>query len=57
MLGVRRASVTVAAATLQQAGLITYHRGVITIRDRPGLEAAACGCYAIIAAEYDRLLR
>ena len=56
MLGVRRPSVTVAAATLQQAGLITYYRGVITIVDRPGLEAAACGCYAIIAAEYTRLL-
>ncbi|HEY8602340.1 MAG TPA: Crp/Fnr family transcriptional regulator [Thermomicrobiales bacterium] len=56
MLGVRRPSVTVAAATLQQAGLITYQRGVITILDRPGLEAAACGCYAIIAAEYTRLL-
>jgi CRP-like cAMP-binding protein len=56
MLGVRRPSVTVAAGTLQQAGLITYHRGDVTILDRPGLEAAACGCYATIRAEYDRLL-
>jgi CRP-like cAMP-binding protein len=57
MLGVRRPSVTVALATLQEAGLIAYHRGAVTIRDRAGLEAAACGCYATISAEYDRLLR
>ncbi len=56
MLGVRRPSVTLAAATLQQAGFISYHRGNMTILDRPGLEATACECYAIIAGEYDRLL-
>jgi CRP-like cAMP-binding protein len=48
MLGVRRASVSVAMATLQHAGLITYRRGVVTVLDRPSLEAAACECYAII---------
>ena len=56
MLGARRASVTVAAGMLQRAGLITYRRGVITILDRPGLEAAACECYAIIRDEFARLL-
>src|ERR671932_1570613 len=56
MLGVRRASVGTVASTLQKAGLIRYSRGVITILDRPGLEAAACECYRIIQAEYDRLL-
>jgi CRP-like cAMP-binding protein len=46
MLGVRRVGVTVAAGALQRAGLIEYHRGQITVLDRPGLESAACGCYA-----------
>jgi hypothetical protein len=56
MLGVRRASVGTVASKLQKAGLIRYSRGVITILDRPGLEAAACECYQIIEAEYGRLL-
>ena len=45
MLGTRRSSVTVAAGTLQKAGLISYIRGSVTILDRPGLEEAACDCY------------
>jgi CRP-like cAMP-binding protein len=56
MLGVRRASVSAVAAALQQAGLIRYRRGRITIVNRPGLEAAACECYRVIATEYGRLL-
>ena len=56
MLGVRRPSVTTAAALMQRAGFITYHRGVIEITDRAGLEGAACECYALIRDEYRRLI-
>ncbi len=45
MLGVRRPTVTAVAGTLQKAGLITYHRGEITVLERKGLEGAACECY------------
>ena len=56
MLGVRRVGVTVAAISLQSAGLIRYARGRITITDREGLEAAACECYEVMRREYTRLL-
>jgi CRP-like cAMP-binding protein len=56
MLGVRRASVTGVAGKLQQAGLIRYRQGIITILDRIGLETASCECYGIIRSAYDRLL-
>ncbi|HVE78888.1 MAG TPA: Crp/Fnr family transcriptional regulator [Gemmatimonadaceae bacterium] len=56
MLGVRRATVTEAAGELQAAGLIEYAYGKITVRDRPGLERAACECYAITQREFARLL-
>jgi Mn-dependent DtxR family transcriptional regulator len=45
ILGVRRASITVSASRLQQAGLITYARGQVSVRDRVGLEAACCEDY------------
>jgi CRP-like cAMP-binding protein len=57
MLGVRRPSVTVAARTLQKAGVIEYRRGLITVTDRVGLEEASCECYRVIRAEYRRLVR
>jgi CRP-like cAMP-binding protein len=48
MLGTRRASVTIAAGSLQKQGLITYRRGYVEIVDRKGLERAACECYRIL---------
>jgi CRP-like cAMP-binding protein len=54
MLGVRRSTVSVAAGLLQQAGVIRYLHGKITIIDRIGLENAACECYESVAGEYRR---
>src|SRR5471030_1923593 len=56
MLGVRREGVTEAASKLQQAGVIEYARGKITVRDRPKLEQLCCECYAVVKTETDRLL-
>lgn len=56
MLGVTRPSVTIAARTLQAAGLIRYARGTVTILDRGGLEEASCECYQAIRRIHDRAL-
>ncbi len=52
MLGVRRASVTVTAGTLQSAELITYRRGVMAVIDRAGLQALACECFAAMGRRF-----
>jgi CRP-like cAMP-binding protein len=54
MLGTRRASVTIAAGILQKAGLITYNRGSVKIKDRSRLEDAACECYSAIVLQSER---
>jgi len=56
MLGVRREGVTEAAGKLQDAGLIRYGRGRITVLDRPRLEQRSCECYQVVKKEFDRLL-
>jgi len=56
MLGVRREGVTAGALKLQQAGVIRYARGHITVLDRAGLEKRSCECYLVVKKEYDRLL-
>src|SRR5256885_3810646 len=56
MLGVRREGVTEAAGKLQRSGLIDYHRGRITVLDRPGLEQRSCECYEVVRREFERLL-
>src|ERR1700693_706771 len=56
MLGANRKSVTLAAQSLQTAGLISYSRGRIQVVDRPGLEKASCECYAIVRDRFDAFL-
>jgi CRP-like cAMP-binding protein len=56
MLGVRRVGITAAAGELQRQGLIHYHRGELEVRNRSGLEAAACSCYAADQAAYTEQL-
>jgi CRP-like cAMP-binding protein len=56
MLGVGRPTITVVARTLQAAGLIRYSRGVITVLDRAGLEAASCECYWKVREVFERVL-
>ncbi len=55
MLGVRRESVTDAALKLQEAGIISYKRGIITVLDREALEGRSCECYATAKNEQLRL--
>jgi CRP-like cAMP-binding protein len=57
MLGSRRSGVTVAAAILQRAGFISYHRGRITVLDRAGLESTACECYELTTSQFGEALR
>jgi CRP-like cAMP-binding protein len=57
MLGTRRASVTIAAGTLQRAGLIAYGRGNVNIVSQSGLEQASCECYGMMQRQKKRWQR
>lgn len=56
MLGVYREGISIAAGKLQQAGVISYRRGHITVLDRNKLEGRTCECYAVVKKELDRLV-
>jgi CRP-like cAMP-binding protein len=56
MLGVRRASVTTVARGMSEIGLISYHRGQVSVKDRAGLEEAACECYVAVNGDLQRLM-
>lgn len=55
MLGVQRSSVSIAASFMKKAGLIDYTRGRVAIKNRAGIEEAACECYGVIRKELDAL--
>ena len=57
MLGVRRVGITAAASAMERRGLIGYHSGEMLVRDRAGLEGAACACYANDRTAYAEVLR
>ena len=57
MLGANRATVSLTAATIQQAGYISYKRGKLTVLDQEGLEDVACECYGIVKKRYEEILR
>ncbi|HLB90893.1 MAG TPA: Crp/Fnr family transcriptional regulator [Terriglobales bacterium] len=48
MLGTGRPSVSLAAAVLEDAGLIENLRGTVRLLNRKSLEEAACECYGVI---------
>ncbi|HEY4540828.1 MAG TPA: Crp/Fnr family transcriptional regulator [Noviherbaspirillum sp.] len=54
MLGVYRPSVSLVARAFQQAGLLRYNRGIMTILDRKGLEEICCECYGVVRQRYER---
>lgn len=53
MLGSTRPTVSIAAGTLKEEGLIEYNRGVIRILDADGLEGRACECHRVIKSYLD----
>src|ERR1700691_4020686 len=54
MLGIRRASVTVAAIKLKNEGFVEYNRGQVKIHDPAALEHLSRECYSTLIREYDR---
>jgi hypothetical protein len=56
ILGANRKSVTLAAQSMQAAGLINYRRGTMQVLNRVGLEMASCECYAIVRERFDSFL-
>jgi CRP-like cAMP-binding protein len=57
ILGGRRESVALAAAELQNSGIIRYVRGKVKLVDCELLAATACECYRVVKEECDRLVR
>ena len=53
LLGVRRSSISEVAHELRALSIIDYHRGTISIVDRPALEARACGCYSSLRVSFE----
>jgi CRP-like cAMP-binding protein len=57
MTGARRNAVSIVAAALQKAGIITYSRGQIQINNVESLKETSCECYHAVRRHHDRLLK
>lgn len=56
IMGANRTSVTLAAQSLQNKGLISYRRGLMQVVDRLGLEGESCECYMVVKARFEAFL-
>lgn len=56
IMGVNRTSISQAAQSMQNQGLIAYRRGTMQVIDRAGMEKASCECYAIVKRRFDAFL-
>jgi CRP-like cAMP-binding protein len=56
MLAVNRSTLSLAAATLKNAGLIHYTRAKVKVLNREGLEQVSCGCYRIVRDHFENIL-
>lgn len=54
MLGVHRPTVSLVAGAFQQAGMIRYNRGHMSILQRETLEDVCCECYEIVNKQFER---
>lgn len=57
IMGANRTSITHAAQSLQDRGLIKYRRGLMQVENRLGLEDASCECYLIVKKRFDAFLK
>jgi len=57
MLGANRATGSLTAAAIQQAGYIRYARGKLNVLDAEGLGDVSCECYGIVKKRYEDILK
>jgi CRP-like cAMP-binding protein len=57
MIGARRNAVSIVANALRKAGIISYRRGQIEIKNVESLKATSCECYHAVRRQHDRLLK
>lgn len=56
MVGARRPVVASLIGEMQDEGLVRFHRGCLTILDRPALQRLVCECYGIMSDAVSRFI-